>query len=247
MRRPSVRTSYALGSTVPKACPVMNALQKVVEEDRVCLSGVRPPKKNDFGILNFAVGVSYPHQPQTRSTGAGTNAGGVSRTVATVDVIASDHDPGELLRDVVHLVRGLGATEHPERLRTVPIEGRPYSRGGPIECLVPSRRTQRAAVTDQRLSQPGISLGPWCLDLIVHTHFPGKFGKIGQHALYANGGRTQGRSTPKRAIHDEIDFQNFQHEHITRSRNSQLSDRGSWSVQRVRSPTHGRRRHRSPA
>jgi hypothetical protein len=38
------------------------------------------------------------------------------------------------------------------------------------------------------------------LDLIVRTHFPEKFGKIWIGILYANGGRTQASSTPRKAI-----------------------------------------------
>ena len=129
MSEPTSRPSHASaqrGARAPRvdrveASPVMDALQQVVEEDRVCFSRVRPPEENDVRFLDLAVGVRTPTRPKhSRQTG---DARGVSGTVTTVDVVAADHDASELLGDEVHLVRGLGATEHPERARAMPIDG----------------------------------------------------------------------------------------------------------------------------
>ena len=51
--------------------------------------------------------------------------------------------PAQLLRDEVQLVRGLGATEHPKRLRAMPIDGLAQSPGRAVEGLVPARPAQR--------------------------------------------------------------------------------------------------------
>src|SRR5262249_49105597 len=53
------------------------------------------------------------HCPQTGDTG------GVSSTVAAVDVVGADDRPGELLREIIQLVRGLGAAVTAERVGAV--------------------------------------------------------------------------------------------------------------------------------
>ena len=66
----------------------MDAFQEVVEEDRVRLSRVRPPEKDDLGFLSLAVGARAPTGPNHgRQTG---DARGVSGTVTTVDVLRED-------------------------------------------------------------------------------------------------------------------------------------------------------------
>jgi hypothetical protein len=64
----------------------------------------------------------------------------VSGTVATVNVVASDHNASELLSDEVHLVRRLRATEHPERGRTVILDRFTQLGRSEIERLVPPCR-----------------------------------------------------------------------------------------------------------
>ena len=121
-----------------EAGAVVDALEQVVEEDRVRLSRVRPPEQDDVRFLDLPVGVRPPTGPEHRRQTGDTRR--VSRAVAAIDVVAAEHHARELLRDEVHLVRALGATEHPERVRAMPIDGLAQSPGGAIERLVPSRR-----------------------------------------------------------------------------------------------------------
>ena len=81
----------------------------------------------------------------------------MSGTVAAIDIVAAHHDARELLRDEVHLVRALGATEHPKRTRAVLSDGLAEAAGGEIERLAPFDGAQLAGVADHWLSQPGIS------------------------------------------------------------------------------------------
>src|SRR5438105_9529318 len=86
----------------------------MMEENRMCFPGVGSPEKNHVGFFNLLVRVCAPACSENhRQTG---DARGVSSTVAAIDVVASDDDARELLRNKVHLVRRLRATEQPERL-----------------------------------------------------------------------------------------------------------------------------------
>ena len=79
---------------------------------------VGAPKKNDVRLFHFAVGAGAPSRAENRrQTG---DARGVSSPIATIDVVAADHRANELLRDIVELVRGLGATEHSKGARSEP-------------------------------------------------------------------------------------------------------------------------------
>ena len=100
-----------------QARAVVHALEQVVEEDRVRLTGVRAPEEDDVRLLDLAVGgraaARSEHRRQT------DDARGVSGAVAGVDVVRAHDLTGELLGQEVHLVRGLGAREDPERRRRV--------------------------------------------------------------------------------------------------------------------------------
>ena len=96
---------------------VVHALQDVVEEDRVRLARVRSPQEDEVRLLDLTVraraATRSEHRRQT------DDAGGVSGAVAAVDVVRAEDDPGELLREVVHLVRRLRAGEEADRLPAV--------------------------------------------------------------------------------------------------------------------------------
>jgi hypothetical protein len=141
----------------------MDAFQQEMEENRACFSRVRSLEQDDFSVLDFAVGVGSPTHPKhSRQTG---DARSVSRTVATIDVIAADHHASELLSDEVHFVGGLRATEHPERVRAISVDGLAQTLSGAIERLVPTGRTacprhERAALSASLIAGP-LSLPAW--------------------------------------------------------------------------------------
>src|SRR5579863_9211041 len=94
--------------------PVPNALEHVVEEDRMRSPCVGTPKQDDVRLFDLAVGAGAPARPENRRQT--DDAGGVSSTVTAVDIVAAHRHACELLRQVVHLVRGLRTTEEAERL-----------------------------------------------------------------------------------------------------------------------------------
>src|SRR5436309_3185362 len=84
------------------------------------------------------------------------DAGGVSRPVAAVDVVAADDGPRELLSDEIRLVRALRAAEETERAGTVPRHDPREAGGGTVERLVPRGRPKASGLADQRLCEPAI-------------------------------------------------------------------------------------------
>ena len=117
--------------------PVVDALEQVVEEDRVRLAGVRAPEEDHVRLLDLRVrrraAACSEHRRQT------DDARGVSGSVAGVDVVRAHHLARELLRQEVHLVRGLRAREDPERRRRVGLARPGEAGGGAVERLVPGR------------------------------------------------------------------------------------------------------------
>jgi hypothetical protein len=100
-------------------CPAPQALQQVVEENRMRLPSIRSPQQDDVRLFNFAIrACSAARAEYRRQTG---DAWRVSSPVAAVDVVAADHRPHELLRDVIQLVRRFRATEHSEGSRSARI------------------------------------------------------------------------------------------------------------------------------
>ena len=94
---------------------VVDALEQVVEEDRVRLACVRAPEEDHVGLLDLCVrrraAARSEHRRQT------DDARGVSGSVTGVDVVRAHHLTGELPRQEVHLVRRLRAGEDAERRR----------------------------------------------------------------------------------------------------------------------------------
>jgi hypothetical protein len=127
-----------------------------MKENRVCLAGVRPPQDDEVRILDFLVGARAAACSEDRRQT--DDARGVSRAVATIDVVAADRDAGELLGDEVRLVGGLRAAEEPERGGTVAIDRSADSGGSAVEGLVPGRGAKASVFADERLSQTGEGL-----------------------------------------------------------------------------------------
>src|SRR5262249_57096777 len=68
----------------------------------------------------------------------------------------ADGQTRELLSEIVHLVGGLGAGEHPEGLRPVLVARAPEALGGPIQRLVPRRAPELPRLPHHRLGQPNV-------------------------------------------------------------------------------------------
>src|SRR5215831_8867563 len=124
----------------------------MVEEDRVRLARVRTPHDDEVRVLRLPVGAGAATCSENcRQT---DDTRGVSSAVTRVDVVAAHDGTGESLRRVVHLVRRLGAAEHPERLRGVVLPGEGEPGGCTVQGLVPARGAQFPVHPDQRFRQP---------------------------------------------------------------------------------------------
>src|SRR5437879_11352606 len=117
---------------------VANPLEDVMKKDRVCLAGVRTPQQDYLALFDFAVRARSPTGSEyRRQTG---DAGRVSSSVATVDVVGTDHRPHKLLCHVITFIGGLRTTEHPKRPRAMFLDLPSKPCGNPVQSLVPTRR-----------------------------------------------------------------------------------------------------------
>jgi hypothetical protein len=81
----------------------MDALQDMVEKDRMVFPGIGSPEKTDLCLLRLGVGArTTTRSKYCRQT---DDARSVSRPVAAIDVVRSEGNAGELLRQEIHLVR----------------------------------------------------------------------------------------------------------------------------------------------
>src|SRR4051794_13825765 len=140
--------------------PVVDALQHMMKEDRMRLPGIAPPEDDDIRLLDLLIGGRpAAHSEDCRQT---DDAGGVSGPVAAIDVVAAHRQPGELLRQVVHLVRRFGAAEEAEGLWTLLLDSGPEAGSGPVERLVPAGGPKSAVFTDERGGKPKLTLTHGC-------------------------------------------------------------------------------------
>src|SRR6266853_6877899 len=87
----------------------------MVKENRMRLSRVRSPQQDHVRIFGFTIGTCSPARSEyRRQTG---DAGGVSSSVAAIDVVCPHHGADKLLRCVVQFIGGLGAAKHAEVAR----------------------------------------------------------------------------------------------------------------------------------
>jgi hypothetical protein len=118
----------------------------MMKEDRVRFPRIRAPQKNYVGLLNRLVRTRAAARSEyRRQTG---DAGGMSSSVAAVDVVRSDHRANELLRNEVQFVGGFRTTEHPERVRAMLLDLFPETPGYPVERLIPCSGTMRPVRAD---------------------------------------------------------------------------------------------------
>src|SRR4030095_3724681 len=115
-----------------------------MKEDRVGLPGIGAPQNDEIRLLRLTIGAGSPACPEDRRQT--DDAGGVSRPVAAVDVVAVEGRPSELLREKIHLVRRLRAAEEPESIAAVLRDRGSEPRGGAVESLIPGGRTQLSSL-----------------------------------------------------------------------------------------------------
>jgi len=125
----------------------------MMEIDRVRFPRVGTPKQDHISIFSFTIRAGAAARSKNRrQTG---DAGGVSSTVTTIDVVCSHYRADKFLRRVIQFVRGLGTAEHPEIPRIIfrnrSLEGRSYA----VQSFVPRGRTMPAIFADQGLGKAG--------------------------------------------------------------------------------------------
>src|SRR6185437_10063944 len=82
-----------------QAAATANPLQHMMEKNRVRLPRVGTPQQDDVRLFYFTIRAGSPARSEyRRQTG---DAGGVSSTVAAVDVVAADHRPDKLLGHII--------------------------------------------------------------------------------------------------------------------------------------------------
>src|SRR5215472_2391961 len=117
-----------------------------MKEDGVRLPRIGSPQQDDVRLFNLTIRAGAAARPEyRRQTG---DAGGVSSTVATIDMVAADHRPHELLRGIIQLIGGFRATEHAERFGSVFCELSLETLRDAIEGLIPTCRTVAAVFPD---------------------------------------------------------------------------------------------------
>src|SRR5437588_1150092 len=117
----------------------------MMKKDRMGFTRIGSPQEDDICLLDLLIRVrSASRSENHRRTG---DAWRMSGTVATIDIVAAHHHPRELLRNEIHFVRRLRATEHPEGLRGAFVDCGFQARGGAIQCLIPCRGTKCAVVS----------------------------------------------------------------------------------------------------
>src|ERR1043166_5965220 len=143
----------------------MDALEEVMEPDRVRFAGVRSPEEHDVGVFRLFVRAgAAPRSENCRQT---DDAGSVSGPVTTVDVVVAEHHARELGRGEVHFVARLGTAENAERVAAVRGDVARESLGGAIQRLVPTRATQHAVLAHERVREPGVAAAfgrSWTID-----------------------------------------------------------------------------------
>ncbi len=144
-RRPAGIDDVQLGA-------VAYAAQDVMEEDRMRLARIRSPEHDQVGALDLLVGARAAACPEYRRQT--DDARGMSSSIAAVDVVAADDRTSELLGDVVHLVGGLRAAEHPKGASAATLPRVGQSRSGAVERLVPGSAAQGSAITHEGMRQP---------------------------------------------------------------------------------------------
>src|SRR5207237_3711982 len=121
-------------------------------EDGMRLAGVRAPQEDDVRFLSLAIRAGPAARPEHRRQT--DEAGRVSGSIATVDVVFAEDHAAELLGEEIHLVGRSRAAEDSDRVGPALGERLAELSGNAFERLVPGRPAMLAAFADQRCGQP---------------------------------------------------------------------------------------------
>jgi hypothetical protein len=125
----------------------------MMKKDRMRFPGIGPPKQDYISVFSFAIrACSATRSEDSRQTG---DAGGVSSTVATINIVCPHHGADKLLCCVVQLVRGFGTAEHPEIAWIVFSNGLFECRDNAVHRFIPCSWTMRTVIAHQRLGKAG--------------------------------------------------------------------------------------------
>jgi len=123
-----------------------------MEEDGMCFSRVGAPQEDHIRFFDLAVGTSPATRPENRrQTG---DAGSMSSTVTTINIVAADDGAHELLRGVVQFVGRLGAAEHSKRAWAMQRHLLLKSFRGAQHSFVPRCKAVFAIFANERSRQP---------------------------------------------------------------------------------------------
>jgi len=115
--------------------------------------GVGAPKQDNIGVFRFAIRTGAAARSEDRrQTG---DAGGVSSTVAAINIVCHHYGADKLLRGVVQLFRGLGAAKHSEVPRIVLGNGFLKRRSNAVHRFIPCSWTMSSVLAHQRLGKSG--------------------------------------------------------------------------------------------
>src|SRR5208337_2192106 len=156
--KPDVRPTRRIAAAWiddPKPGALVDCLEYVVKEDGMGLTRVRPPEQDEVRILDLAIGTSCT--TRTKNRRQTDDAGGVSSTVATVDVVGANDHPSEFPGQEIQFVRGLRATEYAESLRAVFLQRAAKAGGGAVKGFFPACGPQMAIFTNQWSSKSGFA------------------------------------------------------------------------------------------
>ena len=124
-----------------------------MKEDRVRFPRVGTPEEDYIRVFGFAIGTGAATRAEgRRQTG---DAGSMSSSVTTINVVGPHHGANELLGRIVQLVGGLGAAEHPKVSGIVAGDGFTECHSHAVHGFIPCGRAMGAILPYKRLGQAG--------------------------------------------------------------------------------------------
>jgi hypothetical protein len=124
----------------------------MMKENRMRFARIGSPKKDHVRLFDLLIGIrTTACTKDRRQTG---DARGVSSTVAAIDVVAADHNAGELLCNKVQFVRCLRTAEKAKRCPSMLVDNGLQTPRREVHSFIPARGLS----LNQRLGEPGIRL-----------------------------------------------------------------------------------------
>jgi hypothetical protein len=123
----------------------------------VSIARVRSPEEDDVRVFHLLIGARAATRTEDRRQT--DDARCVSRSIAAIDVVVAERNPGQLPRQEIHLVRRLRAAEDSERVRPARREIPAKAFGRHIERFVPRGFAKGTVFANERVSQTRIRPG----------------------------------------------------------------------------------------